>query len=343
VPPSQPSRFDADHASVGWTVRCAACGSCCNSAPILSLPEVLRHQHLFIGALGLRRVGRVRAGDSAGHGGATFVASAADQAACQRIAADCLHPFPGQEHDLLLTPLGFEDPGVDRCPALGPDARCTVHGRDKPSMCGAIPFDPLAPDRLQHLVLAERWVDSDDLGARCIARASNPERMSVQGSRTLDVDVRRSLATARRGLAADKRFWGTIIHAQIVEQLFGEQGDARRVPTQDFLVIPLTPVLEWLAQVSQRCRERCLEYLDAQLVLCETAAHRFVARKQSSQGTSLARLRGFARADHVLRNVLLSSPFEPKALPRARVDEIEEWMEGAQPEVSALLGGGGMA
>ena len=328
---------------MGWSVRCAACGSCCNSAPILSLPEVLRHQHLFIGALGLRRVGRVRAGDSIGHGGAALVANTADQASCELIAADCLHPFPGEEHDLLLTPLGFEDPGIGPCPALGADARCTVQGRDKPSMCKAIPCDPLVPDRLQHLVLAERWMDSDDLGARCIARTSDPQRMSVQGARVLDLDVRRALAAARRSMAADKRFWGIAIHAQIVEHVLGEPGGAERVPKQDFLVMPLTPVLGWLAQVSKRCRERCLEYLDAQMVLCETSAHRYIARTRSSLDESLARLRGFARANHVLRRVLLSSRANPEALPRAMADEIEEWTEGGRPEVSPLLGGGGIA
>jgi hypothetical protein len=376
---------------VGWSVRCAACGSCCNSAPILSLPEVFRHQHLFVGALGLRRVRRVRAGDGVGHGSAAFVASTADQAACKRIATDCLHPCPGEEHDLLLTPLGFEDPGVDRCPALGADARCAIHGRDKPSMCRSIPFDPLVPDRLQHLVLADRWGDSDDLGARCIARTSDPKRMSVQGTSVLDLDVRRSLAAARRALAADKRFWGAAVHAQIVEQLFAKQGGADRVPAKDFLVIPLTPVLQWLALVSKRCHERCLEYLDAQMLLCETSAQKCAGRKQSSLEASLARLRGFARANHVLRNVLLSSRPDPgpsaagqnyghvlgdeapgrqgatrahsrsyateeqRGRPgwigsqsmagiltggtRALAEEIEDWIEGARPEVSALLGG----
>lgn len=264
----------------------------------------------------------------------------ADRSACERLAANCLHAFD-DEDDLLLTPLGFEEPGVDRCPALGADARCTIHGRDKPSMCKAIPWDPLVPDRLQYLVLAERWVDSDDLGARCIARSSDPTRISVQGTRVLDLDARRSLATARRGLAADKRFWGAALHAQMVAHLLGEPGGKDRVPAKDFLVLPLTPVLQWLAQVSQRCHERCFEYLDAQIVLCETSAQERAARKLSSLEPSLARLRGFARANHVLRNVLQSSRPDPGASARAR--EIEDWIEGARPEVSVLLGGDRMA
>jgi hypothetical protein len=279
----------------------------------------------------------VCSGASVGHGSATFTAGAEDQSACERIAADCLHPFSGED-DLLLSPLGFEDPGVDRCPALGADARCSLHGRDKPSMCKAVPFDPLVPDRLQHLVLAERWRDSDELGGRCIARSSDRQRMSVRGSSVLDLEVRRTLAAARRGLAADKRFWGTAIHAQLVEHLPGDQAGAGRVPAQDLLAIPLTPVLQWLAQISKRCRERCLEYLDAQRVLCETSAQECVSRKPSSLDASLARLRGFARANHALRRGLLAS--RPGPEPDALAKEIEEWMQAARPEASALLGGG---
>jgi hypothetical protein len=299
------------------------------------LPEVLRHQGLFIGALGLRRVRRVRAGDSLGRGSSAFVASEVDQAACGRLATDCLHPLT-DEDDLLLTPMGFEDPGGERCPALEADARCALHGRDKPGMCKAVPFDPLVPDRLQHLVLAERFGESDDLGGRCIARTSDPRWTSVQGTSVFDMEARRALATARRGLAADKRFWGVGIHGQMVEQLMGD-GGVDRVPSRDFLVMPLTPVLQWLARVSKRCHERCLEYLDAQLVLCEASAQKCLARKQSTLEASLARLRGFSRANSVLRHVLLFSRQEHE--PTAMASEIEEWLEGAEPEVSARLAG----
>ncbi len=34
---------------------CSACGRCCNSPPLLSLAELLRFEHIFVGALTLRR------------------------------------------------------------------------------------------------------------------------------------------------------------------------------------------------------------------------------------------------------------------------------------------------
>jgi hypothetical protein len=313
---------------------------------MLSLPELFRHQHLFIGTLGLRRVRRVRAGEMLGWGSAAYPADEADRAACERIAADCLHPVPaeaGEGYDLLLTPMGFDDPGLGRCPALGQDSRCTLHSRHKPVVCSAVPLDPLLPDRLQHLVLAERWADSDDLGARCIARTTDPERTTVQGARVLDGQARRALAAGRRALAADKRFWGNAIFTQIAREFQAKPDSADRVPSEGFLVLPLAPVLELVAGISDRCRERCLEFLDAQIVLGETAARACLLRKQPSLGTSVVRLRDLLRANHVLRGLLLSPRLARVTLPGVAAGDVEAWLEPAQLEASPLLGGGPVA
>jgi hypothetical protein len=47
-----------------WSHACSACGSCCNSAPPLSLPELFYHQSRFIGGLALRRIRRQGGGSS---------------------------------------------------------------------------------------------------------------------------------------------------------------------------------------------------------------------------------------------------------------------------------------
>jgi Fe-S-cluster containining protein len=333
---------DAAAPYTGWSVRCAACGSCCNSAPVLSLLELFSYQHRFVGTLGMRRVRRVRTGDALGRGRTSCRASEEDRAAFERISADCLHPFPaegGSGYDLLLTPLGFDDPDLGRCPALGEDGRCTLHGQHKPAVCSAIPLDPLLPDRLQHMVLAERWAESDELGGRCIARVTDPDRMTVQGWHVMAADARQALADGRRALAADKRLWGTAIFAQIAKQLVAEPGNAERIPSEGFLVIPLTPVLELLAGVSDRCRQRCLDYLDAQIVLCEITEEACLARKQSSVGATLARLRSFLRSNHVLRNVLVSRRSENVALPGVAADEIETWLEHTQAQATSMSRG----
>jgi hypothetical protein len=302
----------------GWSVRCAACGSCCNSAPVLSLPELFRHRDVFVGALGLRRMRRIRTGDHLGRGRAACQATDEDEAAYGRIAADCLHPLRGAGGDdahLLVAAMAFDDPGLGRCPALGADARCTLHDRPKPIMCSAVPFDPLLPDGLQHLVLAERWAEADDLGARCIARTAEPERTTVHGA-VLDEQVRHVLAAGRRAWAMDKRIWGDGLVAQLRQSL---AESSQRVPSQGFLVIPLTPVLERVAAISPRCRERCLEYLDAQLVLGDR-----LVRKPSLPGASVTRLRTFLGSYHRLRGVLLARPTSSGGA----ACDLEHWLEG---------------
>ncbi|MDR6497277.1 hypothetical protein J2785_000419 [Burkholderia ambifaria] len=46
-----------------YLLGCNACGRCCNSAPTLSLRELFRHRHRFVGALTIRRVPKRRIGE----------------------------------------------------------------------------------------------------------------------------------------------------------------------------------------------------------------------------------------------------------------------------------------
>ena len=339
--------FNAASTCTGWSVRCAACGSCCNSAPLLSLPELFRHQHLFVGTLGMRRIRRVQTGDSLGRGRATCRAGEEDRRDYERLAADCLHPLRGLDgngngHDLLLTSLAFDEPGAGRCPALGDDAHCSLHGKHKPVVCSAIPFDPLMPDRLQHLVLAERFAESDDLGARCIARTTDPERTTVLGA-GVDDEARRVLAAARGALATDKCYWGNALFAQLTQQGLDERGSTERIPTEVFVVLPLTPVLELLAGVSERCRERCLDYLDAQIVLCDLMANASLARKRVSVEVSVSRLHTLLRAYRVLRGLLLVRGTAYLTPPGATASAIESWLEHEPPQAPSLASAGAVA
>jgi hypothetical protein len=159
----------------------------------------------------------------------------------------------------------------------------------------------------------------------------------------VDDDARQMLVAGRRALAMDKRCWGNAIFAQLGQQVLGEPGSAERIPTEGFVVIPLAPVLELLAGVSERCRERCLDYLDAQIVLCDITANACLARKQSSVGTSVVRLRTFLRSHHVLRSLLLSRRVPHVALPGVAASDIETWLEHAPPEASSLASAGPVA
>jgi Fe-S-cluster containining protein len=114
-----------------WSFRCSACGKCCNSAPEMSLPELLHHQHRFVGSLAIRRVPRPRPGDRLGRGPLAPRASDADLRAVAELAGAVLHRLPGgpQADDVLLATQAFSHGASDPCPALGADMRCTIHDR----------------------------------------------------------------------------------------------------------------------------------------------------------------------------------------------------------------------
>jgi hypothetical protein len=298
-----------------------ACGTCCNSPPLLSLPELFHHQHVFLGVLGIRGIRRIAPGDAMGTGSDVHRASAEDCAGLDQITPACLHRLragPLETPDFFLALQGFDD---GPCPALGQDGRCTVHADRKPAGCAAVPLDPLLPDRLQHLVLAERWAESDDLGSRCIRRAV--VGLTVHGPDVVDEEARRALAARREDLAAEKRHWGEAVFRQLAAAWMADPAGLARISGQAFLVIPLVPVLSVVAGASARCRERCLEFLDAQIVLAETS----LARDRTRPPETAARLRGILRADLALRASLLAQPqVDGQGHDDGNEGEIEAWL-----------------
>jgi hypothetical protein len=297
-----------------WSIQCSACGTCCNSAPLLSLPELFHHQQRFVGTLGVRRIHRIAVGDRLGKGKVGYVASATDCAEFEHLARDCLHSIQGTDYHVLLTLQGFDDPDLGRCPALGMDGRCSVYADGKPTECAAVPLDPMVPDRLQHLVLAERCKDAEKRGTRCIRAKPNADaRGSVQGPVVADDEARRALAARRGEVAADKRLWGTAVFAMLAKERLFDPAGAVRIPRQGALVMPLTPVLMVLAAVSEPCRERCLDFLDAQIALCESTLRASNAHKPASAAATLERLRAIMRKNQALRSVLLSGQRLPAA------------------------------
>jgi hypothetical protein len=323
-----------------WSVCCSACGTCCNTAPLLSLPELFHHQHLFIGALGIRRINQFQIGEKLGKGNSRYTASVTDCAEFEKIARDCLHRVHGGHttgHDVLLALQGFDDPDLGRCPALGKDGRCTVYADRKPTECAAVPLEPMVPDRLQHLVLAERSADAEKRGTRCIVRnVSEGARLTIQGPVVLDEEARHALVERRREVAADKRCWGNAVFRMLAKNHFFDPAGAVRLPRQGVFVIPLAPVLSVIAGVSAPCRERCLDFLDAQLVLCESSIRTSGARKPPPDAKTLDRLRGLMRTNQTLRNALLSGQRLPKdgeqtVMPSA---EVEAWLGLVKPQAS---------
>ena len=279
------------------------------------MPELLHHQRTFIGCLSVQRVPRP-------------APDAADSPAFDELAGRLWHRLPAAiaEDDILLVTQGFDAALTERCPALGHDARCSVHGDRKPAICQVVPLDALRPDRVQHLVLAERQAQAEHWGSDCIAPGLQPgfavvtRRLSV-----VDGGARAALAERRRDLADERRFWGNAVFRMLHAELFSSSERLARVPTGGFMTLSLAPVLMVLADVSSRCRARCIAYLDAQAELIQRTL--LGAREQAcTELDTIRQLNAFAGTNLRLRAMFASAPPAPARLPHSERDALEHWL-----------------
>jgi Fe-S-cluster containining protein len=127
----------ADH--IGFL--CNACGKCCNTPPAMSVPELFRHRDRFIGSLAVGRVRRLAAGSRIGAGGTGQTGDRVlDEDGADALAALRDSVFHRSEDGwVTLITQAFDYASVGRCPALGSDNTCAVHGQDKPLMCRVKP------------------------------------------------------------------------------------------------------------------------------------------------------------------------------------------------------------
>ncbi|MDH6152183.1 MULTISPECIES: hypothetical protein [Paraburkholderia] len=131
----------------------------------MTLAELFRHRNRFIGCLAIGRVARRRSGERLRVGRHEAVLDEADCAEFEALA-DTLLYRAGDTFSIVAQ--GFDYPSLARCPALADDGRCAIHLQGKPLTCEVVPLDPLVPDSLQHLVLAERGDSAVYVGSACI-------------------------------------------------------------------------------------------------------------------------------------------------------------------------------
>ena len=152
---------------------CSACGKCCNSPPMMTVPELFHHEDLFVGTLGVR---------------------------------------PGAAGVFDLVTQGLDYPANGACPALGPEGLCSIHHHHKPAMCRTVPLDPFHTDATQHLVLLHRHTGAAYIGAECIAPGER-EGMAVlvADGAVVDPSYRQQLHTHRQLLAEERELWGAAV------------------------------------------------------------------------------------------------------------------------------------
>src|SRR5688572_5059988 len=237
-----------------WALACTACGKCCNSAPRMSLPELFHHRERFVGCLTLRRIRSPRERDEAG----------------DHFWSRLFHPMGTSGYRLLLATHAYDD-GTLRCPALGSDGSCDVQHDRKPALCSAVPLDPLAPLNRQARVLAKRATQAAFFGSNCVVSGTSaalraPKALPLISNGRVTSAARESLEASWRQLELDRRFWGDAVFRLLPEELL----ESSLVPVDGFLSISIVPVLMVIARISEGCRQRCLDYLDAQARAIDT-------------------------------------------------------------------------
>ncbi|MDN7522204.1 YkgJ family cysteine cluster protein [Burkholderia orbicola] len=314
-----------------YLLACNACGRCCNSAPTLSLRELFRHRHRFVGALTIRRVPKRRIGERWQAGGREHVLDADDVAAADALADRLFHRGGGVQGEwLALTLQGYDYPSLGRCAALADDGRCGVHA-NKPSICGAVPLDPMLPDRLQARVLAARRDDAAWLGANCIVEAGHvrsadesvfPIPLVTAGQ----VADRAVLDAHRDALAFERAVWRDAVFASLTDGGPGVSHALSRLAPGGYLTVSIVPVLLAVAQVSAHCRALCVDFIDAQLTLIGANVEAALARRQAADRPATHELRGFAQALERARQALAAMP-APAATAHEDASRIDAWLD----------------
>jgi len=324
-----------------WLLACNACGRCCNSAPTLSLRELFRHRHRFVGALTIGRVPKRRTGERWRAGGREYALDAEDVAASDALSARLFHRTGGAGSEwIALTLQGYDYPSLGRCAALADDGRCSVHA-DKPSICSAVPLDPMLPDRLQSRVLAARRDDAGWLGANCIVEAGAPHA-AVESSFPIplvaagQVADRAALDAHRDALVFERAVWRDAVFASLTDGGQDVRHALSRLAPAGYLTVSIVPVLLAVAQVSAYCRTSCIEFIDAQLALIGMNIETALTRRHADDRPATRELRGFAQALERARHALAAMP-APAAGIREDAARIDAWLAD-RPDVDTLAG-----
>jgi len=314
-----------------WLLACNACGRCCNSAPTLSLRELFRHRRRFVGALTIRRVPKRRIGERWQAGGREHALDADDVAAADALADRLFHRGGGVQGGwLALTLQGYDYPSLGRCAALADDGRCGVHA-NKPSICRAVPLDPMLPDRLQARVLAARRDDAAWLGANCIvetgreppANASSFPIPLVTAGQVVD---RAALDAHRDALVFERAVWRDAAFASLTGGGQDVPPALSRLAPGGYLTVSIVPVLLAVSRVSSHCRALCIDFIDAQLALIGANIEAALVRRHAADRPATHELRGFAQTLERARQALAATPASAAAT-RDDAARIDAWLD----------------
>ncbi len=269
----------------------------------MTIPELFHHEERFVGCLAIRRVPRHRPFEPLACGERTHLLSTDDVGEVDELA-DRLMFTAGDRFGIGTQAIDYASLGG--CPARLADGRCDIHDDRKPATCGTVPLDPLLPNRLQHVVLMSRRLGTGYGNADCIAAGRRDGyALLVDGGDVVDAKYRADMTRQRDALAAEKAAWGDGVFALLKRDLFDDEAQVRRIPSNGYLSLPLVPVLMVLADRSHYGRDRCLRYVRSQIALIDAKVGRAVQRKREEDKPMTRELRGFRQAYQRFEDVAL--------------------------------------
>jgi len=291
----------------------------------MTLAELFRHRDRFIGCIAIGRVAHRRPGEKLRIGPHETVLGDDDCAAFDALAETLLHHAGGT---ISITAQGFDYPSLARCPALADDGRCALHLQGKPLTCEVVPLDPLVPDRLQHLVLAERAQSAVYLGSACIQEGERDDAaLLVSRGHLVDAQARDVLMRRRRALEQERFIWTQAVFEALRADLFDSPAALARIPPGGFMTISLVPALLTVAEASARSRELCIDYIDSQIALIEHSIAQALARRRLDDRPVTQQLRGFATAyRHARARLVNAAMAEPGMRNLSGRPEIESYL-----------------
>ena len=295
-------------APAGFGFACIACGRCCNSPPRVSLAELFRHQHVFIGSLAVVPL-------SAG-------GDAARSALWDRIAFRVPQALAGGGiSHVAVMPQGYDYDSQARCPALQQDGACALHATGKPAQCAAVPLDPLAPDVAQDTVLAERMGEPAWREAGCLAPIDHGTHKTLtRAGAVVDAAFAGALAGRRAGMMEDRDLWGQAVFETLTTDWGALRAALGRVGAGGFLALPVSAAVASIAARAPAARPRCAAFLQAQMAAIEVAIDAALRRRLAADKPTTQRLRAWLNEYRFLLSTLGDAQAMPAPGPGSPFD-----------------------
>jgi hypothetical protein len=287
----------------------------------MSVAELFYHENLFVGCLGLSRRSPHKTGDVLSTGALAHTLSTQDAQSLADTMQSQLFSLGDNYFSLMTQAMDYDS--LNKCPALGDNHYCAVHDKRKPAVCSLVPFDSLYPDSLQTSVLLSRQFEEG-----CIVAGQKQDYpVIIKNRQILDETYQTALQKRRDDLVLEKQFWANAVFAELKTELLHNRAEINKIPLDNSIVLlSIIPVLIQLAQVSDKCRLRCLHYIDSQLSLIDNKIAQAIQRKTIADKKTTQEFRSFKEKYLKLRPALIDFKINPTAFSEKQVQQLEMYL-----------------